>query len=264
MAHNIAPERINRGDEMFFESVARCFEEGDGREQISPECKYIQVATTGANASMDDQNDESGFPAIRTVVFRGFLDRDPTKVTFVTDKRSKKVGDFAVNNKCEICWYFPKSREQFRLRGFANVITNESTDEIDIRDRSISWKKMRPGAREQFAWPEPGQPRLPEHEEAYDVDRLIENEDEFENMWPKDKVLENFCLVTVDVNRIDHLKLKGNKRYLYSREQNSGEILALIIALITKEKNKMNGCCASYARRISSIINAFLNALYYY
>ena len=136
----------------------------------------IYPSRDNGSESMDDQNDESGFPAIRTRM--RFLDRDPTKVTFVTDKRSKKVGDFAVNNKCEICWYFPKSREQFRLRGFANVITNESTDEIDIRDRSISWKKMRPGARGQFAWPEPGQPRLPEHEEAYDVDRLIENEDE--------------------------------------------------------------------------------------
>jgi PPOX class probable FMN-dependent enzyme len=221
MAHNIALSASTAATKCSSQVWRAALKKAMDANKSLPNAKYIQVATTGANASMDDQNDESGFPAIRTVVFRGFLDRDPTKVTFVTDKRSKKVGDFAVNNKCEICWYFPKSREQFRLRGFANVITNESTDEIDIRDRSISWKKMRPGARGQFAWPEPGQPRLPEHEEAYDVDRLIENEDEFENMWPKDKVLENFCLVTVDVNRIDHLKLKGNKRYLYSREQNS-------------------------------------------
>ena len=95
---------------MFFASVARCFEEAMDANKSLPNAKYIQVATTGANASMDDQNDESGFPAIRTVVFRGFLDRDPTKVTFVTDKRSKKVGDFAVNNKCEIAGIFQKQR----------------------------------------------------------------------------------------------------------------------------------------------------------
>ena len=146
-------------------------------------------------------------------------------MTFVTDKRSKKVGDLTANKKCEICWYFPTSREQFRLRGFANVITNESTDDVDMKDRSISWKKMRPGARGQFSWPEPGQPRLPEHEEAYDVDRLrlIEDEQEYENLWPKDNVLENFCLITVDVNRVDHLELKGNKRYLYRRQQKNEE-----------------------------------------
>ena len=224
MAHNAALSASSAATKCTSQVWRAALKKALDANKSLPNAKYIQVATTQANASTNDQgDDDGGFPAIRTVVFRGFLDRDPTKVTFVTDKRSQKVGDFAVNNKCEICWYFPKSREQFRLRGFAHVITNESTDEIDMKDRSISWKKMRPGARGQFAWPEPGQPRLPEHEEVYDVDRLIEDEDEYENMWPKEKVLENFCLVTVDVNRIDHLKLKGNKRYLYSRQRKSKE-----------------------------------------
>ena len=176
------------------------------------------------NDDDDDDDDEFGYPSIRTVVFRGFLDRDQTKVTFVTDKRSKKIGEFGTNNKCELCWYFPKTREQFRIRGFANVITNETTNEIDRKDRLISWKKLRPGARGQFAWPEPGQVRLPEHEEAYDADRLaLGDEAEGEIMWPKENVLDNFCLVTVDVNRVDHLELKGNKRHLYSREKKSDD-----------------------------------------
>ena len=55
------------------------------------------------------------------------------------------------------------------------------------------------------------------------MERLIEDEQEYENLWPKDNVLENFCLVTVDVNRIDHLELKGNKRYLYRRQQKNEE-----------------------------------------
>ena len=55
------------------------------------------------------------------------------------------------------------------------------------------------------------------------MDRLIEDEHEYKNLWPKDHVMENFCLVTVDVNRIDHLELKGNKRYLYRRQQKNEE-----------------------------------------
>ena len=223
MAHGIALSASTNATKCSSQVWRTALKKALDANKSVPNAKYFQVATTQANTSTNDQDDDSGFPAIRTVVFRGFLDRDQTKVTFVTDKRSKKVGDLTANKKCEICWYFPTSREQFRLRGFANVITNESTDDVDMKDRSISWKKMRPGARGQFSWPEPGQPRLPEHEEAYDVDRLIEDEHEYENLWPKDNVLENFCLVTVDVNRIDHLELKENKRYLYTRQQKNEE-----------------------------------------
>ena len=223
MAHGIALSASTNATKCSSQVWRTALKKALDANKSVPNAKYFQVATTQANTSTNDQDDDSGFPAIRTVVFRGFLDRDQTKVTFVTDKRSKKVGDLTANKKCEICWYFPTSREQFRLRGFANVITNESTNDVDMKDRSISWKKMRPGARGQFSWPEPGQPRLPEHEEAYDVDRLIEDEHEYENLWPKDNVLENFCLVTVDVNRIDHLELKGNKRYLYRRQQKNEE-----------------------------------------
>ena len=189
-----------------------------------PNAKYFQIASattsfsyTTNNTNNNGSDDSHIFPSVRTVVFRGFLDRDPDKVTFVTDKRSEKVREFAFNNKTEICWYFPNTREQFRLRGVAHVVTNESTDEIDVKDRSNSWKKLRPGPRGQFAWPNPGQVRLPEHEEVYTVDRLLEDEDANETAWPKEKVLENFCLVTVDVIRVDHLKLKANKRYVYKR-----------------------------------------------
>ena len=174
MAHGIALSASTNATKCSSQVWRTALKKALDANKSVPNAKYFQVATTQANTSTNDQDDDSGFPAIRTVVFRGFLDRDQTKVTFVTDKRSKKVGDLTANKKCEICWYFPTSREQFRLRGFANVITNESTDDVDMKDRSISWKKMRPGARGQFAWPEPGQPRLPEHEEAYDVDRLIE------------------------------------------------------------------------------------------
>lgn len=54
-----------------------------------------------------------GRPACRTVVFRGFLG-DSDKLTFVTDGRSAKVGELAAQPACELCWYLPETRDQFR------------------------------------------------------------------------------------------------------------------------------------------------------
>lgn len=63
----------------------------------------MQLATVRAN----------GRPANRTVVFRGFL-WDTERLTFVTDTRSGKVAEVAANPYCELAWYFPNSREQYR------------------------------------------------------------------------------------------------------------------------------------------------------
>ena len=65
--------------------------------------RYVQIATVR----------EDGRPANRTVVFRGFL-WETEKLTFVTDSRSCKVQEVAKNPWCELAWYFPDSREQYR------------------------------------------------------------------------------------------------------------------------------------------------------
>ena len=54
-----------------------------------------------------------GRPACRTVVFRGFVEKSE-QLTFVTDARSEKVGELGRQAACELCWYLPGTREQFR------------------------------------------------------------------------------------------------------------------------------------------------------
>ncbi|NET50524.1 MAG: pyridoxamine 5'-phosphate oxidase, partial [Merismopedia sp. SIO2A8] len=90
------------------------------RNRSLPNARYVQLATVRPD----------GTPANRTVVFRGFVaGRD--ELQMVSDRRSEKVHHIQHQERHhksamgEICWYFPKTREQFRLLGPLKLITNE-------------------------------------------------------------------------------------------------------------------------------------------
>ena len=104
--------------------------------------RYIHLATGG----------EDGYPANRTVVFRGFADSGELKI--VTDCRSAKVSQIAWSNKAEICWYFTRSREQFRIRGRLSTVDGESSE---AASRQAAWQSLSEAAREQFYWAAPGE-----------------------------------------------------------------------------------------------------------
>mmetsp|Transcript_32262 Transcript_32262/g.91481 ORF Transcript_32262/g.91481 Transcript_32262/m.91481 type:complete len:214 (+) Transcript_32262:94-735(+) len=164
-----------------------------------PYAKYIQLATVR----------ENGRPANRTVVFRGFL-WDTEKLTFVTDTRSSKVQEVAANPWCEVSWYFPESREQYRIHGSLSIIRKDHDDEKVARARVSAWKNMSDGGRTQFAWPQPGIPR-PEPEDkapSYDLPALT----------AEDPVSDNFSLVILDPVEVDYLSLKGNLRICFRWE----------------------------------------------
>ncbi|KAF8780237.1 hypothetical protein HU200_001907 [Digitaria exilis] len=72
---------------------------------------YIQLATVGAG----------GWPANRTVVFRGFQEHCD-KIQINTDARSNKI-----------CWYFTDSWEQFRISGIIDVIDGSSADPAKLQ-----------------------------------------------------------------------------------------------------------------------------------
>ena len=98
--------------------------------------RWIQLATIGSDNS----------PRVRTVVFRGW--NDFYEMEIFTDKRSQKFHEIELNNKVELCWFFPKSKCQFRLRG---------TSTIDIgEDRLRSWRKLNNKAKIMWSWPFPG------------------------------------------------------------------------------------------------------------
>jgi PPOX class probable FMN-dependent enzyme len=79
--------------------------------------RYFQLATVRADGS----------PANRTVVFRGFLD-DANQLKMVTDARNEKAEQIDQNDWGEACWYFPTTREQFRLLGQLILVRDSHTD----------------------------------------------------------------------------------------------------------------------------------------
>ena len=81
------------------------------RNRRSAQARYAQLATIR----------EDGRPANRTVVFRGFVEETDLLI-FTADDRSRKVEQVERAPWAEACWYFPDSREQFRLLGRPSVV----------------------------------------------------------------------------------------------------------------------------------------------
>ncbi len=108
-----------------------------------PMCRYVQLATLGLD----------GRPANRTVVFRGFRpDSDDLIVT--VDARSQKMAEIARSPFFEICWYFGRTREQYRLGGTARSIND--SDRFLAGLRTDVWRSLADAVRIQFDWPSPG------------------------------------------------------------------------------------------------------------
>ncbi|MBF2025972.1 MAG: pyridoxamine 5'-phosphate oxidase family protein [Oscillatoriales cyanobacterium C42_A2020_001] len=162
------------------------------RNRSLPYARYLQLATVHAD----------GRPANRTVVFRGFLD-ETNQLKFVTDARSDKAEQIEHNAWSEACWYFPNTREQFRLSGKLTLVRMNCADESAVKARQRSWQELSDAARLQFAWAHPGKPR---------------DENGFNPLQPDSVIpLPHFCLLLLNPTRVDHLELRGNpqNRRLY-------------------------------------------------
>lgn len=157
--------------------------------------RYLQLATVRA-----DQR-----PANRTLVFRGFLD-GTDQLQFVTDARNEKADQIDRLSWGEACWYFPTTREQFRLAGTLLLIRENHTDPALQNARQAAWQALSEGARTQFAWAHPGELRT--DQEGFNVAVP-------ESTTP----LPHFCLLLLDPHQVDHLELRGNpqNRWLHQR-----------------------------------------------
>jgi PPOX class probable FMN-dependent enzyme len=145
-------------------------------------------------------------------VYRGFLD-ETNKLTFVTDRRSKKINELNHSPWVELCWYFPQTREQYRIAGKMDVIKVDEGNQDMLQAREKAWKRMSDGGRSQFAWPYPGL-------ERGDDDSLFSPGPFTEEEPP----LSDFCLLVLDPIEVDHLSLKSNERYLYKPvDQSDGD-----------------------------------------
>jgi pyridoxamine 5'-phosphate oxidase len=163
-----------------------------------PYARYFQLATVRAD----------GLPANRTVVFRGFLD-DTNQLKIITDSRSQKADQIQHQSWGEACWYFPKTREQFRLAGQLTLVGADDPDPALKNARQTTWQDLSDSARLQFAWPYPGQERL---------------EDDAAFLPPSpdpEPPLPNFSLLLLEPVQVDHLELRGNPQNRWLYHQNS-------------------------------------------
>lgn len=159
--------------------------------------RYFQLATIRSD----------GRPANRTVVFRGFLGESDS-IIVVTNLQSAKVDDLQSIPWAGACWYFPMSREQFRISARVSIIEASTADAATALARRETWRGLADPTRRSFTWPEPGSPRdsaLP----------FIESEAD-----PEDPPA-NFGLVVLHPVEVDHLELDGNpqNRWTYHLDE---------------------------------------------
>lgn len=166
-----------------------------------PNARYLQLATIR----------ENNRPANRTVVFRGFY-ADTDQLKFVVDARSQKIIQIEQQPWAEACWYFPQTREQFRISGSLTLVPESHPDSALQQARQITWQQLSDAARIQYTWSEPGKPR---------ANSALERS-------PPDLVqpLPNFCLLLLQPLQVDHLELHGepHNRAIYCRNGNQWSV----------------------------------------
>lgn len=167
------------------------------RNRSLPEARYFQLATVRPN----------GHPANRTMVFRGFAEQSNSLQT-VTDARSEKREQLRENPWAEVCWYFTKTREQFRLLGSLQLVSADTTDPQLVNLRQQLWHDLSDKVRAQFAWEHPGNPRHADTEFVTEV-------------AADTAPLADFCVLLLHPVFVDHLELRGDpqNRTRYEKQE---------------------------------------------
>jgi pyridoxamine 5'-phosphate oxidase len=173
------------------------------RNRSLPQARYLQLATI----------DLQGYPRNRTLVFRGWLEPD-SRLQMVTDCRSTKAAEIAQQPQGAICWYFPKTREQFRLSGSLCLIDSQSL--LGQVERQQAWQQLSNKAQQQFSWLPPGM--------ALQNSELLAPAS-MEQLQPSD----NFGLLLLSPTDVDHLELRGEPQHRWSYSLVAGEWLQLAV-----------------------------------
>lgn len=156
--------------------------------------------------------DNAGKPHARYIVVRGAMGVFPNDIILandhqgidlwlITDARSSKAAELHLNGHAELCWYFRKSRVQFRFSGSIIIYADQ---QCPIRIHA--WNCISEAARVQFYWPEPKTIRDPFHEFEFTVSE------------PSTTPPNSFLVIQLKIHEVDQLNLNGNpqNRYLYS------------------------------------------------
>jgi pyridoxamine 5'-phosphate oxidase len=184
---------------------------------------YVQLATV---------DPETREPRCRCVVFRGFqslpldhalsvqLDGLSGVMRMITDARSNKVREIqesSKNKNAELVWWFPKTNEQYRIRGTLVFVGNGpflyDTDETLALARKQQWGNLTDAARESFfKTPVPGELYEPENEVPPGG-----RDDSGSVMPPPD----NFLLMLLLPRYVDYLRLGNMYRQIDQRHDNN-------------------------------------------
>tara|TARA_Y100001968_G_scaffold329135_1_gene377784 strand:- start:1589 stop:1972 length:384 start_codon:yes stop_codon:yes gene_type:complete len=105
----------------------------------------------------------------------------------LTDKRSEKYYELESNNNVEICWFFSKSKCQFRLRGTSRIYYGEDT--------LGHWNQLNDNSKSMWTWPKPG-------------DIFIGEEPVGSSSNKELKFNTNFILIKISIIHVDQLILQ--------------------------------------------------------
>ncbi len=150
------------------------------KTRSQPESRYFQLATL----------DSAGMPRCRTVVFRGLV--EDAALSIICDTRSEKWPQLKHDKQAEICWYFTKTREQYRFTTQCRLFDAERDSDF-IRQY---WQKLSDAGKKQFFWGTPGMPRDPE--------QPLKAAGDFAH--PPG----HFGVLLFDISAVDYLNLRGN------------------------------------------------------
>lgn len=170
------------------------------------ESKYFQVATV----------DKNGKPRNRTMVHRGFW-RDSNQIIAISDMRSAKFEDFLCLPEAELCWYFPQTREQYRIAVQVNVYGQSQKNDDSREAKEILqkvWCTLSDGAKGQFYWPAPkSEMAQNDGNKTKTVEQKIPS-----NMLSSKELPKHFAVLIFTPIEVDYLQLKTDPqtRLLYS------------------------------------------------
>lgn len=148
------------------------------REGRSPLARWLQLGTVAAD----------GTPRVRTLVFRGWA--GASVLDLLTDARSAKATELALQPAVELCWLLPRARCQFRMRGSLLALP---AAQLAV-ERQRHWDQLTPAGRALWGWPPPGSP--------------LQVDGDFPEELPADlPVPQAFQLLRIALNQVEMLAL---------------------------------------------------------